>query len=249
MYYYIFEAPVGQKGFERTGQIKEQLSALGIAGEMAMLSGGKTVEDLVSMAVAKRYSTIVAVGGIDLINQVARAIEEYDVVFGIIPNTDNADLASLIGTSGWKEATEFLKKRLWRPVRLGIINEKNCFLTPATIEIEEDSSYQFLASKYQVRGTGYTQARITPIGVEGKDNSMLKVEFIKDGTSKKRSVLSRFFAKETQIVGDSCFVVNSFELNTSKAAKVIVAGAEIESTPLKCRTQEKMIRLIVGKTV
>ena len=249
MYYYIFESPQGQKGFERTAQIKEQLSVLGIAGEMAMLSTGKTVVELIDIAVAKRYSTIVAVGGVELINQVARAIEPYDVVFGIIPNSDNPDIAGLIGTNDWKEAVNFLKKRLWKAVRLGIINETNCFLTPASIEIKDDNKYQFKTKKYSAEGSGGLVVRVSPIGSEDEKVSQLRVEFLHNESGKNRSIFSKIFKKEEQIVQNSCFVVNSFDLNTTKPAQIIVAGTEVGATPISCQTQEKMIRLIVGKTI
>lgn len=53
MYYYIFDPPQGAKEYERTAQIKELLSTLGIAGEMTSPIPGRGVEELVQIAIQK----------------------------------------------------------------------------------------------------------------------------------------------------------------------------------------------------
>lgn len=133
MYYCIFEPPVGPKEYERVAQIKSKLTELGIVGEMATPMPGKTIEQLVSNAVSKRYSTVVAIGGIALINQVVRAVEPYDLVLGIVPLTEHADITTLIGTSTWEAAADQLKRRRCQPVWLGEMNGGISFLTPARL--------------------------------------------------------------------------------------------------------------------
>ena len=58
MYYYIFEPPLEAKEYERTAQIKEYLATIGIAGEMTAPTPGRSVEDLIQLAIGKRLSLI-----------------------------------------------------------------------------------------------------------------------------------------------------------------------------------------------
>ncbi|MCC2631473.1 MAG: hypothetical protein K0S20_172 [Patescibacteria group bacterium] len=245
MYYYIFEPPLEAKEYERTAQIKEMLSSLGIAGEMTNPTPGRTVEDLVQLAVAKRYSTIVAVGGIELINRVARALEPYDVVFGIIPFAEDRDITKLIGVSDPRSAAEHLKRRRWQEVRLGLMNSELCFITPATIAIPDNVFYSLATPTYSAEGQGGT-ITITPLRGEQEGQGGFTVE-VGRNSSEKSGLLKSLFGKKKDQFFESKFSIPYFELSTQSNLPVVVAGTTVCTTPIRCETQEKPIKLIIAK--
>jgi hypothetical protein len=245
MYYYIFEPPQGPKEYERTAQIKEYLTQLGIAGEMAAPQPGRSAEDLVNLAIAKRYSTVVAVGGMDLVNRIARTLLPYEAVLGIIPTTNDADLAALIGTTDWKAAADQLKRRRWQHVELGIMNGTTCFLTPATITIPKGKSFEVQTEAFTLKSPGAALVKITPQRhAEGTSH-----ELVLDVTSaeKPKSALARFFTPDSKAPQGSTMRVPALTLVTSEPLPVLVAGESLISTPIRCTTETKGLRLIVGK--
>jgi hypothetical protein len=245
MYYYIFDPPVGPREYERTAHIKEALSNLGIAGEMTQPQPGKTVEDLVTLAASKRYSTIVAVGGMELVNRIAKAIEPYDVVFGIIPTLAHPDLASLIGTSDWKQAAEHLKRRRWKTVRLGTLNESACFLTPAHIMLPSDARWRIETPDFAMEGIG-GELRVTPVTDEATDEAKLQIERVRIAEPAKG-----FFGKllrpiSTNLENTSVISMKA-DILTEKPFEVSVAGATLTTTPLSCSIEKRQIKLITAK--
>ena len=244
MYYYIFDPSQGAKEYERSAQIKELLSNLGIAGEMTSPAPGKSVEDLVELAVAKRYSTIVAVGGMELINRVARALEPHDVVFGIIPTQAHPDISRLIGVDDWKSAAEQLKLRRWKNIRLGIINDTICFLTPARFNLAPDQEYTLITPQFTTSGVGGSVS-ITPVRSETDETSCLvvNVEFEKG----KKGFMSTLFHKGGNVDLSSRFTVETLSLETEPSVVVEIAGTPLSQTPVQCTTQEKVLKLIVAK--
>ncbi|MBU6389192.1 hypothetical protein KGQ71_01615 [Patescibacteria group bacterium] len=246
MYYYIFEPAREAKEYERTAQIKECLTNLGIAGEMATPSPGKTIDDLVHSAITKRYSTVVAVGGIEVINQVARALEPYDAVFGIIPLTDHPSITQLIGSADWKAAAEQLKKRRWHAVRLGLINNQLAFITPATVSLPPDMSYTLLTPEFSLEGQGGLIS-ISPESQTQENAASFLVEARYDTAVQKPSLLSTFFKQRSPDNLNSRFSTDSIEVHTGDARPVVIANTEICSTPIICRPQEKPIKLIVAR--
>ncbi len=246
MYYYIFDQPQGANEYQRTAQIKERLGELGIAGEMTTPVPGRSVQDLVHNAVAKRYATIVAVGGIALINQVARAIEPYDLVLGIIPLQENPDINTLIGSSTWEDAAEQLKKRRWQAVRLGVMQGNICFLTPATISVPASMAVSVSTPDFQLTEKHGAEITVTTVRGESAEQSSLQVAIVPHTT--KRGFLSNLMGGNTKAPTESSFTVPEVTIAPSESLLVYVAGESITTTPLHCTTQEKPVRLIVARS-
>lgn len=247
MYYYIFEPPQGAKEYERTAQIKETLSTLGIAGEMTSPVPGKSLEDLVDLAVAKRYSTIVAVGDMEHINRVARAVLHHDAVFGIIPTHPHADITALIGVAEWQPAAELLKRRRLQQVQMGSMNEQIAFLTPAIINIPHDQYFEIKTPKFTLQGHD-CQITISPIWQEdgAKQPAALGLD-IQPLHTEKRGLLQGIFQRKNSTVQESHLQVPSLILSTQEPLPVQVAGEVLTSTPVQCAPQPKPLRLIVGR--
>lgn len=245
MYYYIFEPPQGPKEYERTAQIKELLYSLGISGETTAPLPGRSVENLVELAIAKRYSTIIAVGSMNLINQVARALQSYEVVFGVIPTTEHPDITQLIGVSDWKSAAEQLKRRRIQLVRQGIINDEICFLTPAHLSLPPRCNFQLKTKEFSLKGRGraitITPARLT----EEQPKSHLLIEV--EGTPLKSRGFFGLFSGRAATPTDSTFQVDALTISTDREAPVSLAGTILSHTPISFHSLDKPLKLIVSR--
>ena len=247
MYYYIFEPPQGSKEHERNAQIKELLSTLGIAGEMVTPIPGRSIEQLVNLAITKRYSTVVAVGGINLINQTARALEPYDAVFGIIPTIEQGDISQLIKVSDWKNAAEQLKRRRFRLFHQGVLNGQTYFLTPATIHVPEECAFTLDTPEFTLKGQGGI-ITVTPqhIGQAEGVGACLSID-IRPTTTQRGGFLQSLFGRQKQAPQESYFSVSSFGLSTDATLPVQIADTSLISTPITCAMSKKDLKLIVGK--
>ena len=63
MYYYIMDSPKNISEKRTQEKIKNILGLLGITGETVTVTPARSIEELTNMGLAKKYSTIVAVGG------------------------------------------------------------------------------------------------------------------------------------------------------------------------------------------
>ena len=84
MYYYIFDVRKC-KNRRQIETIKDHLSDLGISGEFAVPDRIRPARDLAEQGVFKGYSTIVAIGADDLIDEVASVMLSKQQVFGVVP--------------------------------------------------------------------------------------------------------------------------------------------------------------------
>ncbi len=239
MYYYIFDPPSGANEYERVAKIKERLSALGIAGEMTTPQPGRSIPELVQNALTKRYATIVAVGGVSLVNQVARAIAPHDLVFGIIPLAENQDLFRLINVTSWDAAAEQLKRRRWVHTQLGVLNQEIFFLTPATIQVPKSTSVTIETKDFELIDTSCAEIDITPA-------EQLTVT-LSPHEQKAGGILSGLLKKKTEAPRSSAFKATEVGIRTAAPLPVIVAGSEVCQTPITCSTESHKIRLIVGR--
>jgi hypothetical protein len=245
MYYYIFEPQQGPKEYERTGQIKEFLSSLGIAGEMNAPTPGRSVEDLVAQAAAKRYSTVIAVGGIELVNRTARALEAYDIVFGIIPTHEHPDITRLIGVSDWKTAAEQLKRRRFQNVRMGSMNDSVYFLTPASVTLHPDTAFSITTGEFVMKSQGGSII-VTPDTLNEEDSGCLQVDIL-PGPRVKRGFLGNIFNRTTPAPEASHLNLGWLDLHTTLELPIMVAGTPVCHTSVRFSTQNKSLKLIIGK--
>jgi hypothetical protein len=240
MYYYVFDPPKGPKEYDRTAQIKSYVSSLGIAGEIVQPQPGKTVEDLVATAITKRYSTVIAVGGIDLINRMARVLAPHDVVFGIIPLVDHPDVEALIGTTDWKLAADQLQRRRFGLCRMGILGDGTVFLTPAHLDLGLTHRFELNSKKMAASGQGGILT-ITPSQDEGETALRVEIE--------ERAVEKRWwerFGKGQEPQRYTKFNLREFSLSSDPVLELAVAGTAVTQTPFSCKVEKKALKLIAG---
>ena len=244
MYYYVFDPPSGPKEYERTSQIKEYLNQLGIAGEMVQVQPGRSVEQLVATALIKRYSTVIAVGGSELINKMAGALATHDVVFGIIPLVEHEDIRSLIGTTDWKMAADQLKRRRWGVCRMGSFANGAIFLTPAHLDLGASHHFQLSTSQFFIQGSG---GLLTVTPTQDGDDATLTVELLERMPEKKR--WWQQFSKNGTDSPYTKLPLLEFYLETSPILSFTVAGIAISQTPTRLISQQNTLKLIAYQEV
>ena len=242
MYYYIFEPPVGPKEFERSAQIKEYLATLGIAGEMAQPSPGRSVADLVANALAKRYSTIIAIGSVSHTNLVLSSLAESDVVFGMIPLSAHSDPYTTIGVSDWKGAAQALKRRRWTATHLGQLGD-HYFLTRASITLPENEVYQVRTTSYQLTGLEGV-LEVAPTRTPEETDPVLL--FTATPVAPTPNRLQRLFRSTPPPTSPTRLTAPWFELRTTSPQAICVAGERIGTTPCRLTVSPTLHKLIIG---
>lgn len=142
MYYYILNpaaAKVSQSGFETN--LRNQLNALGIGGEFVKTTGTGDATKLAKMGIEKGYTTIVAVGGDGIVNEVVNGITRPNVAVGIIPAGNSNRIAASLGIMHWQQAAQVLAARRITPYGL-IAAGQNFFLSTLTLGFDTEVDKQ-----------------------------------------------------------------------------------------------------------
>lgn len=142
MYYYITEPPRSQSEQKTLEAARELLTNLGISGEFVTTSPARSVEELAELGVAKRYSTIVAVGSDRLINDVATLLAGTPYIFGALPLQNPAALQLVTGITTISEAAEALKYRRVRDTPIARIEPNKYFLTEVRLSLSRPTPLQ-----------------------------------------------------------------------------------------------------------
>jgi len=112
MYYYIINPAAGH-GAAHTIQdkLRNELKSLGIGGEFVTTTGQGDATRLASQAIAKGYTTIVAVGGDETVNEIINGVTSDTAAIGVIPIGSTNQIASQLGISSWQQGCTVLAAR------------------------------------------------------------------------------------------------------------------------------------------
>lgn len=112
MYYYIINPVAGRGNINPIqDKLRARLKELGIAGEFSKTTGAGDATKMARNAVLKGYTTIVAVGGDDTVNEVINGIDQDNVAVGVIPTGKSNTIASHLGIKTWQQGCEVLSAR------------------------------------------------------------------------------------------------------------------------------------------
>ena len=140
MYYYITEPPRSREDQQAEEKIRELLIRTSIAGEFVVTSPTRGVEELAEMGVAKKYTTLVAVGSESLINQLGTLLAGTPYVFGAIPLARPNALAFVNGIQTHEEAVEALKFRRVHSVPICRIEPNKFFISELQLRASQDTA-------------------------------------------------------------------------------------------------------------
>lgn len=112
MYYYIINPVAGRGSINNVqDKLRARLKELGIAGEFAKTTGAGDATRMAQTAIKKGFSTIVAVGGDDTVNEIVNAVTGEAAAIGIIPTGSSNTIAARLGVTNWQQSCEVLSAR------------------------------------------------------------------------------------------------------------------------------------------
>jgi diacylglycerol kinase family enzyme len=139
MYFYIANPVSGNNTLGLIQEkLKKKLKSLGILGEWVQTSSPNEVEVLARAAVAKGYTTVIAVGGDDTFNEVLNGLADVEnVAVGVIPIGANNRLAGRLGIGTWQQACKIIAARRLTPYSLIAAGQKY-FLSSLEVGFETE---------------------------------------------------------------------------------------------------------------
>lgn len=171
MYYYITEPPRSTAERSTLEKARELLTNLGISGEFVTTSPARSIEELAELGVAKRYSTIVAIGSERLINEVGTLLAGTQYIFGALPLNSPAALELATGISTIEEAAEALKYRRVRDASIARIEPNKYFLSEVRLRTKTAVPIQLTMDSYRA-SLATTLVRIGGSGIVLTDNEL-----------------------------------------------------------------------------
>jgi len=250
MYYYIFDLKKCKKNSQVT-DIKNYLSSLGISGEFTYPSAAYTTEELVDLALSKKYNTIVGIGGDEIANQIAVKLCGQTEAMGIIPLEVSDDLMEMIGASNWKEAAESLRYRKIKETKIGLTANGKGFLTNLSLGIKgpTEITIEFRDYMIQTRAIDMIISNYHP-NIDKIGSDYLDIVLHSVGP-KPKGFLSKFSAilgSKTDEQEYSLFRARSFRLFTSSQIPLLCNSQTVIKTPQLIESSDEDLRLIVGKS-
>ncbi len=247
MYYYIVDSVVTSNEKKKLDDIKAILANLGIAGEWAMASPARTVEEHLELAFTKGFTSIVGIGNDALINRVASSmlIHHYDqAALGAIPLERDQKFWSIIGASTTNQACQILRERLTTPIDIVELKKGKAFITQAEMHLDDPVAFQLIYNDCDLRGH-CTDMSISPGGeVKIWDRSLQKTT---------KSVASGFFNRlmsggvSNDQLSLTQFQSNNWEFATETPVPIIVDGETATETPVHVKIRRKALNLIVNR--
>jgi diacylglycerol kinase family enzyme len=161
MYYYVVNPAAGRSQIKNLqDKIRSRLDELGIRGEWAKTTGPGDATRMTKAAIANGgYTTIVAVGGDDTVNEVINGINEPNVAVGIIPLGSSNRVATQLGILTWPQSCEALAARRLTDYSLIAAGQK-FFLSTLTLgfETELDKTVDTSATGLRARAKQFSQS-------------------------------------------------------------------------------------------
>lgn len=112
MYYYIVNPAAGQAAAHGIqDQLRTELKSKGIGGEFVTTTGPGDATKLASQAIAKGFTTIVAVGGDETVNEIINGVVSDTAAIGVIPIGTSNSIAHQLGIHSWQQGCAVLAAR------------------------------------------------------------------------------------------------------------------------------------------
>jgi hypothetical protein len=240
MYYYITEPPRSREDREAEERIRELLIRSSIAGEFVVTSPTRGVEELAEMGVAKKYTTLVAVGNETLINQLGTLLAGTPYVFGAIPVTRPNALASVNGIQTYEEAVEALKFRRVHSVPICRIEPNKFFISELLLSAEQDITIRLRIDDALVEAT----CRKLRLSGSGK----IVLEHHQQPANGAMDRFRRLFTRtEPAHVTYSRFSGNIIAIETSQPYSLYLGNEVFVRTPLAATVIHNSLKIITRR--
>jgi len=241
VYYYILD--LGNKEIVKLKEKMEVIMAsYGISGDFGKISPLSSAYELAKRAAEEGYSTVVAIGGSEIINQTAAALANTNTTLGIIPVGATELIYDLIGTSSFKEALEILRTRKVETIDLGKVSENKYFLTEAKIQNPHSIPTILDFGEYKIGGE--FQEIVIANGNGTKNSFQDGVFSIKIDQAKQKRVFWNIFKKPTPA---SLFYQEKVTIEAEQQCKVSVDNEIVAKTPCTITLVPLALKIIVAR--
>ncbi|MBI4185654.1 hypothetical protein HY524_01220 [Candidatus Berkelbacteria bacterium] len=240
MYYYITEQPRSREEQREFESARELLTNLGISGEFVTTSNARTVEELAELGVAKRYSTIVALGRESLINQVGTLLAGTPYVFGAIPIVDHGCLELMSGVKTLHQAAEALKYRRIHMTSIARIEPNKYFLTEVMLKTARPIPITLTIDRAQA-SLEATSVRISGSGTIVATNELATGSRFQQwlaALSGQRLSLDRYTSR---------FNATRLVLETDRTYPVYLGSTVLAKTPLALEVLPNTLKMIMKR--
>ncbi|MBU4421356.1 hypothetical protein L6259_01920 [Candidatus Parcubacteria bacterium] len=245
-YAYIYaEYLRGAKYEKQLRAIENRLTDLGISGRVHRLSQFKNLKELIEEDTRRGITTIVVVGGDDIIKESIRVAAELDIILGIIPlGGGDYHIAEALGIPEGVAACEVLSQRIIDKIDVGKINGKSFI---SRLYITNQRVPLFCNKKYEVMSPG-GDVVIYNLNLDDEDKSAPKIN-PKDGQleifvrpKKRMGIFRKDNSKE------SLFFANIINIKSGIAFSIYVDGVKNFYKEVEIKVVLQGLRLIVGKS-
>ncbi len=247
MYFYLFDAFLRDKKYERTlARIESRLLDLGIQGKSEKLTILKSMKEVVENAVKRGADTIVAVGDDRTISKLISIIADRDIILGFIPIGEKRGIAEALGIPEGVKACDVLSARMVRRIDLGKANS-SYFLSFLNVTPGRELLIECDGGKYFIEtSSGSHAVSVYNIGAErgNPHDGVLEAEIRRAEAGSRWSRLTG-----SGDMGTSYFPVKSIRIKSLAASLPAYAdGQTVVKTPITVKAVPRKLRVIVGKT-
>lgn len=243
MYYYIAEPITTQAERRKIEDIKSLLSQLGIAGEFAVASPARTVEEHLELAFSKGFTTIVSVGSDALACKVAATMlqRHYDkAVLGVIPLRTEQALWPLIGAKTLREVGDALRTRFLVPLDVVELGPGQAFITEAQMHRPKPVKFKLRYNRVELMG----QCTDMIMKMSGE------VELWDATYGQATGLLGRLFGtRSTASLSKTVFQADHWQFATAEASSIMIGREVVAQTPLEVIRRPKALKLIVNRAI
>lgn len=241
MYYYVVDPPKPNIPGKVAQKLQDIIAPYGVSGEIAIASPARSAEELTYMGLDKGYTTIVAVGGDNLVNTIATIIvneAKEATALGIIPIGADSFLTSLTGVpnNNLRPAVEVLKQRHLYSVDLVHIAPKRYMLTDALIFAPKPVKFTLDIDQVYRAEVDATFAKIT--------NELVMTI----GTTPKSSGFMKLFKSAPTVQPVSQFHGRQIRCVTNEPLAVNVGGEVVAKTPTTFSKVPYGLKVVIARS-
>lgn len=245
MYYYIYDNYLSEKKYQKLlAKIENRLTDLNISGKIIKLSAFKNLNKNINDEINNGIKNIIVVGNDKTLNQAINLIKDRKVTIGFIPIGPDNNLAKLFGIPEGEEACNIISARIIKEINLGIINEKQYFIS--YLELPGDEVYINCDDDYFIN-TNNKNNIVTISNIYWGEYNNLPIQNNSSYLNLiiKNTEKSWFKSKKDYF---SYFKADKIRINSDKSIPILLVDEKIIlKTPITIQIAKEKIKLIVSK--
>lgn len=237
MYYYILESPQNRAIRQIYQKLRDILTNFSIIGDIVASSPARTPSELAEIGLSKGYSTIVAVGSDQHINEIASVVINR-AVLGIIPIDASELVSSIIGTSDLRESCESLRQRKISLQSTVLVEPDQMIFLDAEISPARLSKISLVLDN-RVRAHAYFNSVVI--------NRMLEIRIRSVHITETKKILGLFTSGGKQIISESLFHAKNARIITDPVLPITVTNLAIAQTPIQLKLVPESLKIITKR--